>query len=112
MTSCDPAPIPCFDPRDPSQSVDDSATWRPTDSAVLITATMLLTGPDEGLHSVSWEKVAALADLCDAAADAVEDAPRVVALPADTNATLQAVLARRANRETTNFQADDFGTST
>ncbi|WP_439544055.1 hypothetical protein [Hyphomicrobium sp.] len=94
MNSCDPALVLCFDPRDPLQSVDDRLTWRPTGNAILITATMLL-GDHEGSHAISWDKVAALADLCDAP-DEIEDGHRIPARREDTNAMLEALLARSA----------------
>jgi hypothetical protein len=94
MTSCSPAVFVCFDPRDPLQSVDDRSTWRPTDNAILISATMLLAEPD-GPHAVSWDKVAALADLCDAP-DAIADRWHGLAKREDTNAMLEAVLVQSA----------------
>jgi hypothetical protein len=54
----------CFDPRDPTQSIDDRATWKASDNAILISATMLHATHGERCP-ISWEKVAALANLCD-----------------------------------------------
>lgn len=94
MTTCKPAVFLCFDPRDPLQSVDDRSTWRPTPNAILISATMLLAEPG-GPHSVSWDKVAALASLCEAP-DPVADRWRGFAKREDTDAMLEAVLVRSA----------------
>jgi hypothetical protein len=54
----------CFDPRDPTQRVDDRTTWKLSDNAILITATMLLA-LDSDRMAIDWDKVAALADLCE-----------------------------------------------
>jgi hypothetical protein len=94
MDSCDPAVFVCFDPRDPLQCVVDRATWRPTRNAILITATALLAearDPD----AVSWDKVAALADLCEAP-DTGAARARGFAKREDTDAMLQAVLVTGA----------------
>lgn len=89
----------CFDPRDPAQSITDRATWRLSDNAVLISATMLFATYGEK-YPICWEKVAALASLCadlggdldvPQAADAPED--RFATLD-ETNAMLHATLAR------------------
>jgi hypothetical protein len=104
MNTCDPAPVRCFDPRDPLQSAADRSTWRPTNNGILIAATVLLADADDGPQPVSWDKVAALADLCDAA-DASEHARAGFAQREGTNAMLQTLLAKRSSS-----QADD-GTS-
>jgi hypothetical protein len=54
----------CYDPRDSAQSVEDRSTWKLSDNAILITATMLLTF-DAERSRINWERVAALADLCE-----------------------------------------------
>ncbi len=88
----------CYDPRDPSQSVDDRATWQLTDNAILITATMLLAMDAE--HSrINWERVAALADLCEEPefTPARHTRPKKIASRKETDAMLRATLglARR-----------------
>jgi hypothetical protein len=54
----------CYDPRDCSQSIDDRSSWRLSDNAILITATMLLA-VDSECSRIDWERVATLADLCE-----------------------------------------------
>jgi hypothetical protein len=54
----------CYDPRDPSQSAHDRSTWKLSENAILITATMLLVF-DAERSRINWERVAALADLCE-----------------------------------------------
>lgn len=88
----------CFDPRDPAQSLTDRATWRPTCNAILISATMLHATYGEN-YPISWDKVAALADLCtdlmsepDIAA-ATDDALPALATIEETNAMLRMTFA-------------------
>lgn len=78
----------CFDPRDPAQIRSDPATWKLSDNAILISATVLLTANGE-THPIQWDKVAALADLCDD-----ETPPRVT--QDESNAMLRAALLGRA----------------
>jgi hypothetical protein len=54
----------CFDPRDPAQCVNDRSTWKASGNAILISATMLHAAHGKSCP-ISWEKVAALANLCD-----------------------------------------------
>lgn len=92
------AAFPCYDPRDPAQSLDDRTTWKVSDNAILITATMLLALDAERTH-IDWEKVAALADLCEApelgTAGLHHD---TLASRDETDAMLCAALARRPRR--------------
>ncbi len=88
-------PRPCFDPRDPSQRLTDRTTWKLTENAILISATMLFAARgDKSL--ISWEKVALLADLCEEddtlAADQSER--RHYATRHETDAMLRAALRR------------------
>lgn len=96
----------CFDPRDPAQRVEDRATWKRSDNAILIASTMLFaTHGDQ--FPIDWDKVSALAALCE---DISDDAPRTMSAsrtPAhrlatldETNALLRASLAKasRASR--------------
>lgn len=64
MNSSRTTPFICFDPRDPGQSIADRATWKLSDNAILISATMLL-GAWGDERQICWDKVAALADLCE-----------------------------------------------
>jgi hypothetical protein len=56
----------------------------------------MLLGEAGGPHPVSWDKVAALADLCDAPDAVVDCCSRTLAKRDDTNAMLEAAFARRA----------------
>lgn len=87
----------CFDPRDPTQKLHDRSTWKRTDNAILISATMLHAVHGEK-HPVSWEKVAILADLCENPdlLPAVEE-PALPTLE-ETNAMLHDALTRRPAR--------------
>lgn len=89
----------CFDPRDPAQSLADRESWKPTDNAILISATMLLATYGER-YPISWDKVALLADLCAELMNEPEIVPADVDPPSptieDTNSMLQATLAARA----------------
>lgn len=82
----------CFDPRDPAQSLSDRSTWRPSDNAILISATVLLTARET--HPIHWDRVAALADLCD-------QEPGLLVTRDETNALLRQILAtgRQARRQ-------------
>ena len=90
----------CFDPRDPAQSIQDRATWKPSHNAILIASTVLLA-IDGYEHPINWDKVAALADLCE---DVSNDAPRTLSAsnaPVDrlatldeTNALVRAIFAK------------------
>lgn len=86
----------CFDPRDPAQSLADRATWKPTDNAILISATMLLATYGEQ-YPIGWDKVAMLADLCVDLMDEPEVMPADEDLRSptieETNAMLQRALA-------------------
>jgi hypothetical protein len=79
----------CFDPRDPGQSIADRATWKLSDNAILISATMLL-GAWGDERQICWDKVAALADLCemDDVAPVTEEASE------ETKAMLRDVMSR------------------
>lgn len=91
-----PTTFLCYDPRDPSQHLHDRSTWRPTGNAILITATMLMATP-ESCEEICWERVAALADLCETPEPETRGAvdPVAFASLAETNAMLRDVLARR-----------------
>ena len=87
----------CFDPRDPAQRIQDRATWKRSDNAILIASSILFaTHGDE--FPIDWDRVSALATFCEAAAQATLD---------DTNALLHATLAnaprtsRKHRRSTT-----------
>ncbi|HEX2842559.1 hypothetical protein [Hyphomicrobium sp.] len=86
----------CFDPRDHTQDLDDRATWKPADNAILISATMLFASQGENCR-ICWEKVAALADLCDATegSAAAEATPHLAATREETDRMLRTVLQRR-----------------
>jgi hypothetical protein len=56
--------IVCFDPRDPSQSENDTATWKSTRNPALIAAH--LSSPEAHRQSGFWEWVKQAADICDA----------------------------------------------
>jgi hypothetical protein len=75
----------CFDPRDPAQVRSDPATWKWSDNAILISATVLLTADGE-TYPIQWDKVAALADLCD------DEAPPPLVTQDESNAMLHAAL--------------------
>jgi hypothetical protein len=113
MTQKNHGPYLCFDPRDPAQSIEDRATWKRSDNAILVASTMLFaTHGDQ--FPIDWDKVSALATLCE---DISEDAPRAMtasltpvhrlATLDETNALLRASLAnasrasRKAHRPTT-----------
>lgn len=86
----------CYDPRDPAQCIADRATWRHTDNAILISATMLLVAQGE-TYPIRWDKVAALADLCEDPEFLLpEDSPlRPFATRDETDAMLRAAIGRR-----------------
>ena len=90
-----PALFLCYDPRDPSQHLHDRSTWQPTGNAILITATMLMAAP-EACEEICWEKVAALADLCETPEPETRATvdPVSFASLAETNAMLRDALAR------------------
>jgi len=93
-----PTTFLCYDPRDPRQDLHDRSTWQPTGNAILLAATMLMAAP-ETCEDICWEKVAALADLCETPEPetrATTDAVAFASL-AETNAMLRAALARRPN---------------
>lgn len=81
------APYRCYDPRDPDQQIDDPSTWQSTSNAVLIMASFLRAF--EPSDDVCWDKVAALADMCDLADPPVK--PPISR--AETDAMLEATLA-------------------
>ena len=85
----------CFDPRDPAQHVHDRATWKLSDNAILISATMLFAA-HEGKCPISWEKVAALADLCEDPEFLPQPdmPPRRLATRDETDAMLRSVLLK------------------
>ncbi len=83
----------CFDPRDPEQSVEDRATWKRSSNAILISATMLLAADAERCP-ISWDKVAALADLCDQHDNPRARTPRKRATRAETDAMLRTTLRK------------------
>lgn len=83
----------CFDPRDPAQSRTDPTTWKLSDNAILISATVLLTADGE-THRIRWDKVAALADLCD------EEGPPPLMTQDETNAMLRTAMRGRARGRT------------
>jgi hypothetical protein len=91
----------CFDPRDPTQSIADRATWKLSDNAILISATMLFAAYGDR-YPISWDKVAALADLCeadDAACRGKRDRQPLLTLE-ETNAMLRTALDRSPNEKT------------
>jgi hypothetical protein len=113
MTQKNHGPYLCFDPRDPAQSIEDRATWKRSDNAILVASTMLFaTHGDQ--FPIDWDKVSALAALCEEISD---DAPGTMSpslMPArrlatldETNALLRASLAsasrprRNAHRPST-----------
>ena len=55
--------IPCFDPRDPSQRLDQPRTWKPSSNPVLMRATLALDLVP--MESIDWYQVAKTADLCE-----------------------------------------------
>jgi hypothetical protein len=106
MTQKNHGPYLCFDPRDSAQSIEDRATWKRSDNAILIASTMLFaTHGDQ--FPIDWDKVSALATLC----EDISDAPgtvsaaltpvRGLATLDETNALLRASLANvsRTNRK-------------
>lgn len=99
MIESKPTAYFCFDPRDPAQRLADRTTWRLTDNAILISATMLLAAYGEN-YPISWDKVAALADFCAACMDELDvmaqadDPLPPLATIEETNAMLNAALAR------------------
>lgn len=92
-----PTTFLCYDPRDPSQLLHDRSTWRPTGNAILITATMLMAAP-ETCEEICWERVAALADLCEAPEPETPPTvdPTSFASLAETNGMLRDALARNS----------------
>ena len=100
MTKKNYGPYLCFDPRDPTQSSEDRATWKRSGNAILIASTMLFaTHGDQ--FPIDWDRVSALATLCE---DIPDDAPgtisasltpvRRLATRDETNALLRASLAK------------------
>jgi hypothetical protein len=55
--------IPCFDPRDPSQRVDQPRTWKPSTNPALVRATLALDLAP--MESIDWYQVARTAHLCE-----------------------------------------------
>ena len=55
--------IPCFDPRDPSQRLDEPSTWKPSRNPALIRATLALDLVP--MERIDWYLVAMTADLCE-----------------------------------------------
>ena len=51
-----------FDPRDPEQSLTAPGTWKPTRNPALLVAAMV------NQVAIDWERVAELADACEAPA--------------------------------------------
>lgn len=50
----------CYDPRDPSQKIDDSSTWKVTKNAALLNVAFIRQySPDA---PIDWDAVARLAD--------------------------------------------------
>jgi hypothetical protein len=82
----------CFDPRDPAQRLENRDTWKRTTNGILIAATMLYNSQES--FPMSWDKVAALADLSEELDD--EDAEPVrTATIEQTNRMLHIALAKR-----------------
>jgi hypothetical protein len=97
----------CFDPRDPAQRVEDRATWKRSDNAILIASTMLFaTHGDQ--FPIDWDRVSALAALCEEISDdapgtlSASLTPHRLATRSETNALLRASLAKasRTRRNT------------
>lgn len=84
----------CYDPRDPAQRLHDRSTWKRSDNAILVSATMLFAVHGEKCP-VSWDKVAILADLCEDP-DILPTADSPLATIDETNAMLREALARAA----------------
>lgn len=56
--------VPCFDPRDTSQRLEDPRTWTPSINPALIRATLALDlAPTQ---PIDWNEVAKVAELCEA----------------------------------------------
>ena len=55
--------IPCFDPRDASQRLDEPQTWRPSINPGLMRATLALDLVP--METIDWKGVARIADLCE-----------------------------------------------
>ncbi len=85
----------CFDPRDATQSIADRTTWKLSGNAILISATMLFAADGETCP-ISWEKVAALADLCDEVAPEPGHPLDRRATLVETNGMLRAALDKCA----------------
>lgn len=84
----------CYDPRDPTQCLDNRDTWKRSTNAILIAATMLYTSREN--IPTSWDKVAALADMSEeAGAFAAETPPLRPPTIEETNAMLRGVLTKR-----------------
>lgn len=98
MSSAKPTIFLCYDPRDSLQTLTDRSTWQPTGNAILISATMLMSA-QESCEQICWEKVAALADLCElpdeGEVDALYPAPVAFATFAETSTMLRETLSRR-----------------
>lgn len=84
----------CFDPRDPAQYIADRTTWKPSHNAVLISATMLLSS--DGSQPICWERVAALATLCEQESDgpAARKSLQSLLTSEESNTLLRTTLSR------------------
>lgn len=84
----------CYDPRDPAQHLENRDTWKRSTNGILIAATMLYTSRDN--IPISWDKVAALADMSEEAdvSPAAEARPPTATID-ETNAMLRGTLAKR-----------------
>lgn len=103
MTTDRTAAYLCFDPRDPAQRLADRSTWRRSDNAILISATMLYAVHGES-YPICWEKVAALADLCDDPERlAAAEPPHAYATFEEASALLRALLGRAPGRRRTDL---------
>lgn len=84
----------CFDPRDPDQRLHDQATWKHTANGILIAATMLHMRREN--IPISWDKVAALADLGEDPETLEDAAPARHPITIEqTNAMLRIVMSKR-----------------
>jgi hypothetical protein len=55
--------IPCFDPRDSSQRLDQPRTWKSSSNPALVRATLALDLAP--MQSIDWYQVAKSADICE-----------------------------------------------
>jgi hypothetical protein len=84
----------CYDPRDPAQRLENSDTWKRSTNSVLIAATMLYVSRES--FPVSWDKVAALADLSEEPEFQIAEMPsRRPATFDETKAMLRNALAKQ-----------------